>query len=236
MSHLRELVGNLQGDARRNPEDVLAVLRRVAVALCTLFAPLCEVVIHDFTDLEHSIVCLEGSISGRAVDGAATDLLLSKVKSGDTTEDLHDYLTGLPGGRAMKSSTVFLRDEDGRAYGAFCVNFDISAFLTFRRILSTLVETDERAGITEMLTDNIQTTLQSLVTETLIEMGENASIMSRDDKIELVQRLQSKGVFQVKKAVPVLADLLGLSRATLYNYLRESRSSEVNSVEGESSL
>jgi predicted transcriptional regulator YheO len=35
-------------------------------------------------------------------------------------------------------------------------------------------------------------------------------------------RLSEKGVFQVKKAVPIIADMLGLSRATVYNYLREA--------------
>ncbi|HLH74754.1 MAG TPA: helix-turn-helix domain-containing protein, partial [Chloroflexota bacterium] len=117
----------------------------------------------------------------------------------------------------------FLRDENGKAYGAFCVNFEITGFMTFQRTLDAFTATDERTGVTEMLTDDIQTTIHSLVAETLLEMGDSASMMSRDDKIKLVQRLQGKGVFQVKKAVPILADLLGLSRATLYNYLRESR-------------
>jgi len=223
MRRLEEPAGNRAATVETDRATLFAALHQLAVALRNLLAPLCEVVIHDFADLEHSIVCLEGNITGRAVNGAATDLLLSKVKSGDTVEDLHDYLTSLPGGRVMKSSTIFLRDETGKAYGAFCVNFEITGFMAFQHTLDAFTATDERTGVTEMLTDDIQTTIQSLVAETLLEMGDSASMMSRDDKIELVQRLQGKGIFQVKKAVPVLADLLGLSRATLYNYLRESR-------------
>ena len=47
--------------------------------------------------------------------------------------------------------------------------------------------------------------------------------MSREEKVSLVGRLADKGIFQVKKAVPVVADQLGLSRATVYNYLRDAR-------------
>jgi predicted transcriptional regulator YheO len=47
--------------------------------------------------------------------------------------------------------------------------------------------------------------------------------MGREEKIELIGRLAEKGVFQVKKSVSILADQLGLSRATVYNYLREAR-------------
>ncbi len=199
------------------------LLRQLAEGLRRLFDPLCEVVIHEFSDLEHSIVCLEGNITGRAIGGAATDLLLEKFESGDTDQDLHCYLTSLPGGRVMKSSTIFLRDDDGRAYGAFCVNFDITSFLRFEKMLNGFVATEDRNGVSEMLTDNLHLTLQEMVAETLHEMGDSPSLMSREDKVALIQRLHKKGIFQVKKAVPILADLLGLSRATLYNYLREAR-------------
>ncbi len=55
--------------------------------------------------------------------------------------------------------------------------------------------------------------------------------MSREDKIDLIARLDEKGVFQVKKAVPILADQLSLSRATVYNYLSEARNHQHNTAE-----
>ena len=35
---------------------------------------------------------LQGSLSNRAVGGAATDLLFKKVRAGDTARDLHGYI------------------------------------------------------------------------------------------------------------------------------------------------
>ena len=54
-------------------------------------------------------------------------------------------------------------------------------------------------------------------------MGDSPPIMDRDTRVELIRRLDEKGIFQITKAVPLLAELLGLSRATVYNYLRDAR-------------
>jgi predicted transcriptional regulator YheO len=211
---------------RATMTEALRVLRPLAIALRRLFAPYCEVVIHDFTDFEHSITCIEGNVTNRCVGGAATDLLLAKASSGDTDEDLYNYLTSLPGGRLMKSSTVFLRDEQGRAYGAFCVNFDITAFVGVHKALDSFVATEERGDVMETFANDIEDTIHTIVADTLHETGQALSTMGRDEKIELIGRLAEKGVFQVKKSVPILADELGLSRATVYNYLREARVSQ----------
>ena len=206
-------------------EATLAVLEQIAVALRHLFDPYCEVVIHDFADYEHSIICLEGNLTGRKIGGAATDLLLAKASNGETDDDLYNYLTTLPGGRRMKSATVFLRNDEGDAYGAFCVNFDISQFLSMREQLTRFLATDD-GDIVETFSDDIEETIHNLVEETRYEMAQTHPLMSRDEKIALVARLADKGVFQVKKAVPIVADQLGLSRATVYNYLREARKDE----------
>lgn len=207
----------------RDKADTLALLRQLAVGLRRLFSPFCEVVIHDFTDFEHSIVCIEGNVTNRCVGGAATDLLLAKASQGDTDEDLFNYLTSLPGGRLMKSCTVFLRDESGAAFGAFCVNFDITAFVGMHKVMANFVATEERGDVVETFANDIEDTIHSIVADTLHETGQSLPLMGRDDKIELIGRLAEKGVFQVKKSVSILADQLGLSRATVYNYLREAR-------------
>jgi predicted transcriptional regulator YheO len=203
--------------------DAFAMLKPLAAAITRLWSPFCEVVLHDFRDLEHSIVHIEGDISHRRVGGAATDLLLQCVQRGETSQDLHNYLTSLPDGRLMKSSTIFLRDASGFAYGAFCINLEITQFIQFRRLLGDLTATEERESLSEHFADDIATTLQTMIAETMYELDKQTPLMTREDKVELIGRLDAKGAFQVKKAVPLLADQLGLSRATLYNYLSEAR-------------
>jgi predicted transcriptional regulator YheO len=201
------------------------VATQLAAALHQLLGPMCEAVLHDFADLEHSIVHIEGNVTHRAIGGAATDLILEKVAQGDTRQDLHGYATSLPGGRLMKSSTIFLRDADGCAIGALCVNLDLTDFVAIRNSLNAFVHTKDSERTAETLSDNIFDTVQSAVDETLHEGGRSLPSMSREDKVALMSRLEARGLFQVKKAVPIVADMLGLSRATVYNYLRQGRDS-----------
>jgi predicted transcriptional regulator YheO len=218
----------MRGESRRKRRGADArtafdVAGQLATGLHQLLGPMCEVVVHDFADLEHSIIQIDGDITHRAIGGAATDLLLEKVATGDTDHDLHGYATSLPGGRMMKSSTVFLRDADERAIGALCVNLEVTEFVAMRNSLNAFVHTGDGERTSETLSDNIFDTVQSAVAETLYESGRNLPSMSREDKIALMNQLEAKGLFQVKKAVPIIADMLGLSRATVYNYLREGR-------------
>jgi predicted transcriptional regulator YheO len=206
-----------------NKAETMRLLREIAAGLRRLFAPICEVIIHDFADFEHSIVYVEGNITNRRVGDAATDLLLARVGQGQTDENLYNYITDLPGGRTIKSCTIFLRDPEGIAYGAFCVNVDITAFVDLHKAMSSFVIAEDPNDSAEGVPKDIEETIHVIVTDTLRNNGQTPAHMTREAKIELIGRLAEKGVFQVKKSVPMLADLLGLSRATVYNYLREAR-------------
>jgi len=200
-----------------------ALLRQLARAIERLFRPHCEVVIHDFADLEHSIVHLEGAVSDRSVGGAATNLLLQRVQAGDTATDLHNYRTALRDGRVMRSSTVFLRDDRGEAYGALCINYDITALAGAQRVLADMIRIDVQQDVSEILSDDIDQTIGGMIAETIGEMGGPGAVLSRDQRMALIARLDEKGVFGVKRAASILARQFGTSRATIYNHLRESR-------------
>ena len=77
--------------------------------------------------------------------------------------------------------------------------------------------------VSETLSDDIQGTIHSILREAVNEIGAELPIMSKEDKIELIARLDEKGAFQVKRAVPLIAEELGLSRSTIYNYLTKAR-------------
>ena len=196
---------------------------RFRLGIAKLFAPHCEVVIHDFSDLERSIIHIEGNISGRKVGGGATDLLLTQARIGKTAGDFHNYQTFLPNGKKMKSCTMFLRDEDGKAYGAFCINLNIGVFAGFHRILGELLALEAGSEVSETLSDDIQQTIHIMLMKAVNEIGAELPIMSKADKIDLIARLDEKGAFQVKRAVPLIAEELGLSRSTIYNYLTKAR-------------
>jgi len=210
----------------RNLEE----LKQIAVGVHKLFGQYCEVVIHDFSDLEHSIIHIEGNVTGRSVGGAATNLLLACVRNNDTAQDLYNYQTELHNGRKMRSCTMFLRDEFGKTYGAFCINFDITAFTGFHTFLDNFLLSEESPDVSETFSDDMQGTIHTILMETIGEMEVEQPLLSREEKIHLIARLDEKGIFQVKKSVPILAEELGLSRSTVYNYLSEAREERTTNI------
>jgi len=53
--------------------------------------------------------------------------------------------------------------------------------------------------------------------------------MTTDEKVRLVKELERKGAFQIKGVVNQVAVRLGVSKFTIYNYLKRIRAS--NSIE-----
>lgn len=182
----------------------------------------CEVVLHDFTDLEHSIIWIEGNITNREIGGSLTDLGLAKIRAGET-EDLYNYTTYTDDGRTLRSSSTFLRDPDGCVFGALCVNVDVTPLLAFEHTLRALTRGNDNQTITEHFSDDIHEIVNSMIEEATVEIGKPLALMSKEEKVAVVAILDRKGAFEVKKAVPYVASRLGVSRYTVYNYINESR-------------
>jgi predicted transcriptional regulator YheO len=45
--------------------------------------------------------------------------------------------------------------------------------------------------------------------------------MSKSDRVQVVKLLDERGVFQLRKSVPLVAERLGVTQKTVYNYLTE---------------
>ena len=62
-----------------------------------------------------------------------------------------------------------------------------------------------------------------MVTKILGEMGKTPAAMTREEKMEVVKRLEERGAFLVKRSAEQVAEALDLSRYTIFAYLKEIR-------------
>jgi hypothetical protein len=62
-------------------------------------------------------------------------------------------------------------------------------------------------------------TLDRMIGAVEAELGAPLAELSREDKQRAVHMLDQRGAFQLRKSVEELADVLGVSRFTVYNYL-----------------
>jgi hypothetical protein len=65
----------------------------------------------------------------------------------------------------------------------------------------------------------VQGTLDRLVKGIEAELGAPLADLGREDKQRAVQMLDEQGAFQLRRAVEEVAEILGVSRFTVYNYL-----------------
>lgn len=193
--------------------------------LAEVFGEDAEVVLHDVTDVDRSVVAIRnGHISGRCVGAPATNVVLKIMKDG--TENAIDYLTNYQGlsanGKALRSSTYFLHDDDRHLIGILCVNIDTSRLEQFRDYLNSVVQIKHDLNSNERV-ERFSGTVEELAyasIETVINAaGVSPQRMSQDEKIEIVRQLNDDGVFLLKGAISRIAARLEVSEATIYRYL-----------------
>lgn len=199
---------------------LLECLKRVARAIVATFGDQCEVVIHDLREPEASIVFIEGNVTGRSIGGPATDLLLTEMRRG-TRQEILSYRTHIAGRTLRSSSILFGADDGGPA--ALCINFDVSDLVAVEDALRSLSgdEATVREDIDETFAQDFTETLETMIAQVAHEMGTRIELMNKDDRVHMVDMLEQRGAFQIKRAVPIVAQWLGVSRATVYNYLNE---------------
>jgi len=216
-------------------QKTLASLRMVMKAIVELLGPGCEVVLHDMSDPDSSIVALEGDVTGRCVGGPLTDSGLRCLRSPDS-ERVYSYTTVAEGGRVIKSVSVFLSDDQGEIFGGLCINLDITPYLAFDRHLQTLLKPTNDDGVAQTFGSEVEEVLDAMVNEAIAGTGIPVSLMQKSERLRVIRALDDKGAFLLKKAVPLVAERLGVSRHTVYADLGEigiSKEAERNEAAGE---
>lgn len=211
-------------------EENLAFLKRMAKGITSIFGDRCEVVIHDFSDIANSLIHLEGNITQRSVGAPITDMVFRLLNEfGNDASDKLGYKNILDNGKILKCSIIFVRDDADKIEGCVCINFDISDFVFLSKAfsefnpLSPAANGSEANHLKERYAKNFPETMESVIDGMLVESKKAPAMMDRDEKKQIVQKLDKSGVFTIKGAVLYLAKVLGVSRYTIYSYLKEVR-------------
>ncbi|MGH8989131.1 MAG: helix-turn-helix domain-containing protein [Acidimicrobiales bacterium] len=80
-------------------------------------------------------------------------------------------------------------------------------------------------GLERPAQGDLRNGLASFVAQIESELGGQLATLSRVDKQRAVRMLDERGAFAIRNAVDEVADAMGVSRVTVYNYLNATRSS-----------
>lgn len=206
----------------------LDFLKQLAHGLAIQFGSSCEIAIHDLKtkDLERSIVYIEnGHVSNRQSGDGPSGIVLETLQSDPST--IHDklsYLTKTEDGRILKSSTFYIRDDDGSISYILSLNYDITAFTAASAAIQSLIATkDNLPDLTgdspRQITHNVNELLDLLIEQAVAKVGKPVAMMNKDDKVAVVQYLDHAGAFLITKSGDKVSSYLGISKFTLYSYM-----------------
>ncbi|MDY3974229.1 transcriptional regulator [uncultured Veillonella sp.] len=101
----------------------------------------CEIVLHDITNLENSIIAIANSeISGRHIGGPATDFVLKlmQLRSEKKVNYITNYMAKSYKGHKLRCSSFFIHDSEKKPIGVLCINYDLSPYIEARETIDKL--------------------------------------------------------------------------------------------------
>jgi predicted transcriptional regulator YheO len=185
------------------------------------FGDHCEVVLHDLShDYDHTIVeILNRHITGRNIGDCGSNLGLEVLRGTVKDGDRYSYVTYTRDGKILRSSTVYIKNDEGNLIGALCVNLDITETIRFENFLKKFNQFNTQEDSREVFVNSVGELLDFLLQEAEKSVGKPVASMTKEDKLKFLKSLDDKGAFLISKSGERVCKYLGVSKFTLYNYL-----------------
>ena len=210
----------------KNDKAILSALEPIVEGIAEVVGNNCEVVLHSLEDVSHSVVkIVNGQITGRKVGSPLTDFGIDVLRKADSLESdiIGSYYTELDDRRLLKSVTILIRNSRGKPIAILCINIDLSVpLLAFvQGFLPTSSE------VIPNVVEHFPSTLNELVSRTLemvmTRVNSQREIPSSEKNKAIVRELYNRGMFKITGVIDIVAKKIGISRYTVYNYIREVR-------------
>jgi len=186
-----------------------------------------EFVLHSLENLNESVIkIVNGHYTGRVEGSPITDYALSMLEQIKHNNDLQSvsYFNKTATGVDIKSTTIPIIGENNRIIGLLCINFYmnmpfsdiIENFIPKARMVPSLAED----FVVENFSNSIDDILLKALDEAKKSVLSNQAISASNKNKEIIALLNSKGIFNMKDSVVKVADLMNISKNTVYMHLR----------------
>lgn len=191
-----------------------------------------EIVLHSLENFEHSVIhIVNGEHTGRKVGAPITNKALEMLEKLQN-EHLQSttYFSTNKRGEPLKSATLAIYGENNRVIGLLCMNFYMNTSLY--DILNEYVPTKSTAQeshifpVQETFSNDADEMIASMLVSVKEEVYADSTISSANKNKAIICSLNKKGVFKIKDSVATIAELLGISKNTVYLHLRNSGDAE----------
>ena len=125
-------------------------------------------------------------------------------------------------GEPLHSCTITIEGENKRIIGLLCINFYMNT--PMYKFLGNLLEPARHSTVdtvaTETFVDNSTELIYEAVNQTRSEVLADVNVTTQNRNKEIVTRLAVRGIFKLKDSVVQCAEILGISKNTVYMHLR----------------
>jgi predicted transcriptional regulator YheO len=205
-----------------NRDVAFAFLCNLAEGIAETFGPNCETLIHDLSLPEHPILKIcNNEVSGREI-GSTEDIYGGQIEPDKKRplikSDYVNHLAITKKGKKVKTSTWVLEGENFR-FG-FGINYDFTPMDSMTKVLESFIRVNSDLN-GAIIDDNQGNQLEATVQACVESTGKKVTDMTKQDRLEIIRRLRAMNAFRFQKAVPYVAEVLGVSRYSVYKYLGE---------------
>ena len=199
-----------------------------------------EIALHELEDDSNRIIAIaNGELTGRHIGSPLSNKMLEFVAGNlyETQNYVLNFESVSSTGKTMCCNSMFIKGRAGELSGLLCINFDASRYEELSRRVMELCGGGLKRGVpsgTRLIADGndpVETPVRSAYPTSIA--GATASIVSQvvanypvevdrltqDEKMEIMDILNRKGVFLLKGSVSHVAQTLHSSEASIYRYL-----------------
>jgi len=195
----------------------IQTFKNIADGIARLLHPHAEVVIHNMAT--QKIIHLVNNISKREI-GSPSLLENFEIEFDNPIIGPYEKLNW--DGRKLKSISIAINGENETPIAVMCINFDISVLSNVLSFIEVFIKPDDMLSKPdEIFKDDWQEKINLFVHSWLQENNKTLNSLTRLEKQNLIEVINSKGGFKGKNAANYVAGILGLGRATVYKYLKD---------------
>lgn len=191
----------------------------VARIVSKIYAPFVDVIIHDLdTQKIHYVEGVLSKLKQGDLSNLAENLDLIEVSMDRCSSPQIDT-----SGRLIKTISTILFDAEGQEKGLMCIHFDVSKLILTHEILTELLIPAADSKADDLFKNDWQDQIHLFIHKYLDENNFDLNSMNKKQKKELVRGLFYQGAFDATNSANYIANLLKMGRATIFNYLKEWR-------------
>jgi predicted transcriptional regulator YheO len=219
-------------------DEFLGNLSLVVDAVGSIFGSHCEVVLHDLRHPERSVIAIaNGHVTGRKIGSPLIAAPLQDIgikavleSTNTSSEVISNYISRTRDGRTLKSTSVIFRDSKGKPRAGLCINLDLTEFSNASKLLGDICTDQQKMEPREVGVhqkkdypppEDMALTIKGVIDDAISSIRVPIHLADKSQKMDALSIMHERGLFLIKGGIEYAAGALGVSRFTVYNYLKE---------------